>query len=328
MERVWAVWALGLRASEETRSLAKHLVGEPDPGVRRALAVVLAGQGQVGWLVALSRQDPNAQVRASATQLLFRFAAAGRVPWPVVQERFADVPEVREALLGQISPPAPPALRAALFSCLADETASVRLQAFEAAVRLHAAGQVADAVLKDWLNQASPEDRDRALICWLAIESQASLVHALAEASQEVREHAIRRCPSKALADVLPLLEGDVELFRKLHFDAKDAAAPTTLVVKLASLPHAPRWDLAEAKRRLLTLDRADSHLAALLPVLRGQCAERLEQLDALLASPAALADFNQDESEEASCEEVAAERAVMSHLHSHIERLLTSSAS
>ena len=204
----------------------------------------------------------------------------------------------------------------------------MRLEAFEAAVRLHAAGQAEDHVLTDWLNQASPEDRDRALIRWLAMEPQASLVHALAEASQEVREQAIRRCPSQALADVLPLLKGDAELFRKLHFDARDAAAPTTLVVMLASLPHAPRWDLAEAERRLLTLDRADSHLAALLPALRDQCAEHLEQLDALLGSPEALADYNQDESEEISCEEVAAERAVVSRLHSHIERLLASATS
>ena len=328
VERVWAVWALGLRASEEARTLAKHLAGEPAPGVRRALAVVLAGQGRVDWLIALSRQDPNAQVRASAAQLLIRFAMAGRGPWSVVQERFADVPEVREVLLGQIAPPAPPALRAALFLCLADETASVRLEACEAAVRLHAAGQVANHVLTDWLNQASPEDRDRALVRWLAMEPQASLVHALAEASQEVREQAIRRCPSQALADVLPLLKGDAELFRTLHFDARDAAAPTTLVVMLASLPHAPRWDLTEAERRLLTLDRVDPNLAALLPALRGQCAEHLEQLDALLASPEALADFNQEESEEISCEEVAAERAIVSRLHSHIERLLASAAS
>ena len=43
VERVWAVWALGLRVSEEARTLAQHLAGEPAPGVRRALAVVLAG---------------------------------------------------------------------------------------------------------------------------------------------------------------------------------------------------------------------------------------------------------------------------------------------
>ena len=63
--RLYAIWALGLRAA----SVVGHLQGEPDPGVRRGLAVVLAGQGEVDLLVALSRHDPNVQVRASTSQI-------------------------------------------------------------------------------------------------------------------------------------------------------------------------------------------------------------------------------------------------------------------
>src|SRR5688500_10144834 len=105
--RVYAVWALGLRAAP----VVGYLSGEPDPGVRRALAVVLASQGEVDLLVALARHDPNVYVRASTTLMMVRFAQAGRVPWTVVIERFNDAPEVRAALVSQIEPTAPAEIR-------------------------------------------------------------------------------------------------------------------------------------------------------------------------------------------------------------------------
>jgi hypothetical protein len=44
-ERVFAIWALGLRSAGAV-TMADQLRVEPDAGVRRALAVVLAGQGE------------------------------------------------------------------------------------------------------------------------------------------------------------------------------------------------------------------------------------------------------------------------------------------
>ncbi|HUE39258.1 MAG TPA: hypothetical protein VMR29_07115 [Candidatus Binatia bacterium] len=54
-ERVWAMWALALR-SADVGELARR--DEPDAGVRRSLAVVLAGHGQLELLTALARRDP------------------------------------------------------------------------------------------------------------------------------------------------------------------------------------------------------------------------------------------------------------------------------
>src|SRR5258706_9012200 len=70
-ERVWAIWALALRSADIAELGARN---EPDPGVRRNLAVVLAGHGQLDLLVALAKRDPAPEVRAAAMQLVTRFA--------------------------------------------------------------------------------------------------------------------------------------------------------------------------------------------------------------------------------------------------------------
>jgi len=321
IERVWAVWGLVLRASQDVWPLATHLKGDPDPGVRRALAVVLAGQEQVDLLVALSRHDPDTHVRASAAQLVLRFAAAGRVPWSTVLERFNDEPEVCEALLGQIGSLTPPELRTAALACLNDNSAAVRLEAFETAVRLHMAQQLPASVLRDWLNQASPEERDSALTRWLGLAPQSSLVHALADASSAVRKQAIRRVPSRVLADVLPLVENDAELFDHLayEFGFKLADAPTTLVVQLAARGNAAVWHLTEAEHRLGELQRSVPELSAFLPALRGQCGKHLKELDEVLASPEAWEEYEWDMSRE----ELADHRALVCRLHAHVVRLM-----
>jgi len=100
-DRVFAIWALALRVPAVTRTMIDQLRSEPDPGVRRALAVVLAGEGELDLLVAICRRDPSIHVRASVVQMLFRFADAGRVPWSLVLERLSDAPEVRAAVVGQ-----------------------------------------------------------------------------------------------------------------------------------------------------------------------------------------------------------------------------------
>ena len=53
-ERVFAIWALGLR-SAGVGMTADRLRSEPDASARCALAVVLAGQGEIDLLVAMCR---------------------------------------------------------------------------------------------------------------------------------------------------------------------------------------------------------------------------------------------------------------------------------
>jgi hypothetical protein len=53
---------LGHASTPPGRWRFEHLRSEPDAGVRRALAVVLAAQGELDLLVALARNDPNVHV--------------------------------------------------------------------------------------------------------------------------------------------------------------------------------------------------------------------------------------------------------------------------
>jgi hypothetical protein len=55
-QRVWAIWALALRSTDGVGDLGQR--NEPDAGVRRTLAVVLAGHGELELLIALARRDP------------------------------------------------------------------------------------------------------------------------------------------------------------------------------------------------------------------------------------------------------------------------------
>src|SRR3954471_15199293 len=105
-ERVLAVWALGLRSAGAVM-MADQLRSEPDAGVRRALAVVLAGQGEVDLLVAMCRPDPSFHVRASAVQMVMGFAVTDRIPWSIVQERLADTADVRASVISQVDAASP-----------------------------------------------------------------------------------------------------------------------------------------------------------------------------------------------------------------------------
>ena len=86
-QRVWAIWALAMR-SADVGALGERV--EPDAGVRRNLAVVLAGHGQLDLLVALAKRDPAPEVRAAAMQLVSRFAIDGKLPSSLVAERIGS----------------------------------------------------------------------------------------------------------------------------------------------------------------------------------------------------------------------------------------------
>src|SRR5205823_7823317 len=100
-ERVWAIWALALRSAGQVGELVHHQ--DPDPGVRRNLAIVLAGHGELELLVALAHRDPAPEVRAGAMQLVCRLAIDGALAPELVIERVGgDGPEVRIAVLGTV----------------------------------------------------------------------------------------------------------------------------------------------------------------------------------------------------------------------------------
>lgn len=84
VERVWAIWALALRHADALH--VGYVAGEPNPGVRRHLCVVLAG-ANLDLLVLVARHDLSAEVRTTASGLVARIAAGGALPWPVALAR-------------------------------------------------------------------------------------------------------------------------------------------------------------------------------------------------------------------------------------------------
>jgi hypothetical protein len=72
LNRVWAAWALGLRHDIDGAAVRQTLRLEPHPGVRRHLAVLLAGAAETDALLALFEHDPCDEVRVSALQLLLQ----------------------------------------------------------------------------------------------------------------------------------------------------------------------------------------------------------------------------------------------------------------
>src|SRR5262245_44270456 len=214
-ERVFAIWALGLRSAGAV-TMADQLRVEPDAGVRRALAVVLAGQGEVDLLVAMCRHDPSAHVRASAVPMVMRFAAAGRIPWSIVVGRLADEAPVRASVIGQVDASSPQELRAAAVAALHDEEDVVRREAFETCAKLAQAGGLATDVLREALDHMTEGDCVSALSTWFSIESASAIGELLAPAQRAVRECALRLRPFLARTDLAPLLGDDAELYVRL----------------------------------------------------------------------------------------------------------------
>ena len=75
--RVWAAWALGMRDGKAMEHEARaRIYKEPNPGVRRSLAVMLARDPDA--MTALALDDPNAFVRVTAWRLISQVASTGR----------------------------------------------------------------------------------------------------------------------------------------------------------------------------------------------------------------------------------------------------------
>ncbi len=136
VERIWAAWAIGLRAAAPV--LANGLRDEPHPDVRRQLVVVLAGLGELDVVATLATSDPDTFVRATATRLLARIARTEeRHLARLAQAAREASPDVRRAALEGVQAP-PAALDDWIFAGLNDEAADVRIEAASTIARLYA----------------------------------------------------------------------------------------------------------------------------------------------------------------------------------------------
>jgi hypothetical protein len=192
-ERVWAAWRIAIRRGSAMPEIVAQVRGEPSPGVRRALVVVLAGHGELDLLVALGRHDPAAEVRAAAMTIVARVAGQGAIDPAVVTDAFAADAGVRPAILGGIPAGAPGPLRELILRGLVDpgHPHEVRLEAFEAALRL---GAYAAAVR--WLVAAGGALSDAACERLLALDAGAVreiLAGAEARVRAQLRTRLVRR---------------------------------------------------------------------------------------------------------------------------------------
>jgi len=180
VDRLFAIWELATRFGATAIHDRAHAAGEPSAGVRRHMCIVLAG-GELDLLVALSRHDPDAGVRATASGLVARLAGGGKIPWAVVLERLASDREaevrreiVREIALDSASAKDDPRVVAAVRAALEDESRDVRLEAFGLLAR-----QLDDAAF-DYavacLVSASEPEHYALITRWLDLEVDASFI--------------------------------------------------------------------------------------------------------------------------------------------------------
>ncbi len=277
-ERVWAIWALALRSANNVDDIAKRT--EPDPGVRRNLAVVLAGHGHLDLLVALGKRDPAPEVRAAAMQLISRFALDGKLPSGLVVERATtDEPEVKIAVMGTLFAGAPRWLVELGEQLLGDRDADVRYEAFEALLR---AGDVAPALV--WLEEAPEGEARLVLMKWSARGRGRACADALAKASRRLRRLLIESVRVATWAELAPAIGDEPALIRALARRDPDVfhAMPIDVLVRAALREPSEAW-LVMIGERLAHLDEP-SQVSALLPALAERCTRCLAELDARLA--------------------------------------------
>jgi hypothetical protein len=290
-ERVWAMWALALAsAPDDLGELVRR--DEPDAGVRRNLAVVLAGHGELDLLVALATRDPAAEVRGAAMQLVARFAIDGKLPTALVVERATGdtAAAVRIAILGTVFAAAPTWLRGLARRMLADDAdRDVRYEAFEALVR--AGGADATHAI-GWLGDTSEDEARIALMRWTARTPGNSdgSAHACATklaragASRRLRRLFVESVRVASWRDLAPVIGDDAVLVRAFIERSSDAVqqlqqVPSAIVVAIALREGGDTW-LLTARDRLMTVNVPDLELAPLLAEFRERCTKRAHELE------------------------------------------------
>jgi hypothetical protein len=278
-QRVWAIWALALR-SANIAELGHRT--EPDAGVRRNLAVVLAGHGQHDLLVALAHRDPSPDVRGAAMQLATRLALDGKLPAAMVAERaLTDAPEVRIAVLGTVFDTAPAWLIEVALKLLDDREGDVRYEAFEALIR---AGRAEHALM--WLEESPESEARLALMRWTARAGARTVAQTLARSSRRLRRLLVESVRAVDWEHLGPAVGDDAALIRALarRNPRVFEQMPLASLVRATLREPTSAW-LAMVRDRLAQLEAPDDSVAPLLHDLRDACVAKLAELDAAVGA-------------------------------------------
>jgi hypothetical protein len=262
-QRVWAMWALALR-QHGVPDLIPRTAVEPDPGVRRTLAVILASHGETDLLVALARHDPAIAVRASAMQLVTRLAAGGQIDRSVVQEAAQREPEIQAAILAAVDARAPEFLVAIAVHLVQHGAPELQIEAFEALVRIGTPVGLHRAIA--WLGTASPPLAIDACGRWARAETPEAVVRVLASAPAELRVFALQGLRDASWSVVEPLVDGDRAVLLRAEYHTHPQlplAILAQLVMEDASVPA-----LDALVKRLEALSSVPPELVPLAPVL------------------------------------------------------------
>ncbi|HUS28534.1 MAG TPA: hypothetical protein VMZ53_08495 [Kofleriaceae bacterium] len=315
-QRVWAMWALALRSAHVNDIVDLGTRREPDAGVRRNLAVVLAGHGQIDLLVALAKRDPAPEVRAAAMQLVSRLAIDGKVPALLVTERVAsDATEVRIAVLGTIFENAPPWLIEVAERLLEDRDNEVRYEAFEAMLRV---GRELQALM--WLEEAPEAEARLALMRWSSRGRTRECALALAKASRRLRRLLVESVRLASWRDLEPAIGEDITLVRAVArrnpnvFDEMPLAA----LMRATLREPTPAW-IALIRDRFSLLDHPPDEVASLLHDFRELCTKQITECDHALARMRG----QRDDDLERGVDYLQEQRGVLEAAYDHAARML-----
>ena len=264
--RVYAIWTLALRGA--TDLVIEHLDEEPSAGVRRHLAIILAGAGAIDLLVALARHDPEPGVRTTAAALVCRLAAGGRVPWAAALEGLDDASsEVRKAVLRELAGAPIDLVAEPILAAVDDPELDVALEAVETALALLPATVVAPRLVAK-VSEAPPSEARALLERWARVDGSPAVHEALAAAPTKVRVFAVRVL-STTWNDVAVLAEdpdpevraavqksfwtrlGTIPMSRLVHWLDSDGtwrSAPRAISMRLAAGEDVPESVLAEIR--------------------------------------------------------------------------------
>jgi hypothetical protein len=267
-QRLWAVWALALSLGEKTGELVMRIDREPDAGVRRSLAVILASHGEHDLLIDLARHDRSRFVRESAIALVTRIAAAGGPREPklraLVEEAARGEPAIQIAVLGAIVKDAPAYLLDIAFRLLDAKDAEVQLEAFETLLRVDT--QRSHEAARAWFR--SKPDPSHYVERWLRGADMLALADAVHDLPMQLRGNVLARLRSPPWLVVEALIGDDFELLRAT-LARPDVTIPSTTLAR-AILRGAHDGFVARLGRQLTIA----SHGHAVLDELRAAIAD------------------------------------------------------
>ncbi len=233
-QRLWAVWALALALGDGAGDFAHRILDEPDPGVRRHLAVVLAGHGEHDLLLELVVEDRSPLVRESTIALLVRIAAgtpashrlAARMRG-ILEEAERGTSALRIALLGAIGKGAPHYQVQIAQRALADDSLDVQAEAFETLLRIDTPETV--RVARQWF-RGRPDLADF-IDRWQRAADVLSLAEAIHDLPMSVRGKVLAKLRVPPWPAVALLVGDDLELLRSLLSRA-DVSIPATVLAQ------------------------------------------------------------------------------------------------